>query len=231
MTADPKQQGSHQKAWAVWATALVLVAAFLLVVLLMVGIPYLNANLVRGTGLTSGDLASWQLTALLSMVGMLITGVFVITAFRVDATAKHIAFEEVRKRVVDIDQAVKNAKTRVKALKKEGRRNIGTALVQSRQTFSESIEQIRADGQAVREFLDERAPGLVRESLTDDQLGAIRQLVADRLTDEFLAERFDQALTDALEREPQRFVDPVVDRVIDLGRWRWLFRRERRPSR
>ena len=93
---DRRSSESERRRWVIRATALVSALIFLLVALLMIGIPYLNAHLIEGAAFNSQDLASWQITALISLVGMLIGGVFIITAFKVDSTAKYTAFTEAR---------------------------------------------------------------------------------------------------------------------------------------
>ena len=334
---DRKREEAERRLWLVRATALLSVMIFLLVALLMIGIPYLNANLMRNTGLASGDLASWQITALISMVGMLIGGVFIITAFRVDATAKNTASSEAReilergqgdiekrlgKGISEIKDAVRDGKSKVDKMVTKGESDIGevvetgkskigevvetgksdiedvvktgnaaigevvrrgesdigelvetgqskiqdlisngnsridgaiqeagiktteaidsessrmrqateTSITRSETEFRRLMEQIQTDNQAVREFLDEHAPGLVREAFTAEQMEAIRSRAVEKLTEELLAEAIASTVRAMLEENPERLVDPVVERVTAMGRWRWLFRREDPPS-
>ena len=308
--ADQLKRENDRRKWLIIAAALLSLLAFLLVALLMVGIPYLNANLVQGTGMTSKDLASWQVTSLIAMVGMLITGVFVITAFRVDSTAEHTASNEARKvmdrevrgvahkldvvitdgqrnldgvvkqgrsdmervvkemerevergrsemadevrhgksamgkvveegesnikKTVDqgnaaVERAVHEAESRTtEAIRSEGERfqqATRAALSESDREFRQLIEQIQSDNQAVRAFLDERAPGVVRESFTAEQLEAIAERAAAGLTEEWLAEQVRRAVQDIVEKEPERLVDPVVEQVAAMRPRRSLFGR------
>ncbi len=296
-----ERERERQK-WTMWAVAALSLAIFLLIALLMIGIPYLNARLVQGTAVTTSDLASWQVTALITMVGTLVAGVFIITAFRVDATAKQVAATEAgeavdrelkkaKKRLKDqrdrVDGAIEKAESDTKEFVGQGRQELGkvikdgstavdelikrvesstqetmekaasdvagivqdagikttaaiesetarfkqatqVALNSSEKDFADAIERIRSDSAAVREFLDEHAPGLVRESFTAEQMDAIGERVAERLTEDFLADEIAKAVRTIIEEEPQRFVDPVVERVAAMGRWRWLFRRAER---
>ena len=280
-----QENEEERQTWTVGVTVLLSVLVFLLVALLMIGIPYLNAHLVRDTGLTSGDLASWQITAVITMVGVLIGGVFIITAFRVDATAKQIAFDETRKvvkreleeqkqkleneitgEIADAKTTIDKAKSDMKKVADDGESDIAktlnkgnsaigrvvqdaeirataaidsesnrfteatrAALAQSEREFRQSIEQIQADSQAVREFLDERAPSVVRESFADERLEAIQKQVVDKLSKEFLVEQITKAVRAIVDEQPRRLVDPVVERVVALGRWRWLFRKDGAP--
>ena len=297
MSDRTKDSGNERQAWVIWATALVSLLVFLLIALLMIGIPFLNANLIRGTGFSSADLASWQITALISMVGMLIGAVFIITAFRMEATARHVAsneakdvvdkgLQEEKKRLGDcisgandaigeaesklnklvegsraevatlisgsrkdmgealengksaIDRVVQDAQTRTtEAINNETSRftkATGEALEQSERQFQQSIERIQTDGAAVREFLDERAAGLVREAFTAERLDAIQERVADKLAgglpDEVLAARIGEVVQAMVKDQPQLLVEPVAERVAGMGRWRWLFRTKGKSS-
>lgn len=274
---DQVKSENEQRRWLVWAIALVALLVFLLVALLTIGIPYFNALLIQDAKFTSTDLASWQITALITTVGMLIGGVFIITAFKVDATAKHTAYTETRsafatelseqrKRLDDLISsgtatmenlsgsatvAASEARREVGAAVKQGRSDINSvvndariqttnainagsnrfkqatdaALAESQRQFGQSIERIQADGRAVREFIDERAPGLVRESFTVERMDAMRAQLVDRLTEEILGDQVATALQKLMEEQPERFVEPLAERVMAKLRWRWLFRR------
>ena len=269
-------QSSERRGWFVWAFALLALVIVLLLVLFMIGIPYLNANLVRGSGLSSGDLASWQVTSLVTMVGMLIGGVFIITAFRVDSTAKYTASVEARELIErevtdkreaiekllkdgkdDMAEVVDQGKSRINKVVQDGagavaqgksdiasvvntgnskigdvvekgqsdiantvqngtsdfkaavergnaaidrvvqdagvrttaaidsesgrfRQATEVAVAGSERELRRLMDQVQADNRAVREFFDEQAPDVVRETFTAEQTDAIRnQVVAD----------------------------------------------------
>ena len=293
MGGDGKQEREARQRWLIRVTALLSLMVFLLIALLMIGIPYLNANLIQSTGVATEQLASSQMTSLVALVGTLITAVFVITAFRTDATAKNVASnaakevvdQEVEKELTkakanlqglsdsfkskiciaeskvaqvadkgreDIAEVVRDAKADAAAAVKNAKADFKQAIQdsethgtearnrESRQfrratdaalaEFEQEVKDNRAVGQAVREFLDERAPGMVRESFTPQQMEAIQQRVAAQLTQEYLVTRIGEALRAIISNQPQLVVDPVAERVAKMAHWRWLFRGKGGPT-
>ncbi len=95
------------------AGGIVFLALFfiLLAILLMIGVPFLHAYLLGGM-VQVGSLADWQLTANVTMVGILVTGVFVITALRMEQSAKYIAWTVVQDVLNDAHQRLEDNKAK-----------------------------------------------------------------------------------------------------------------------
>ena len=91
----PNAKSSGPPSVPINAGLVVLAALFflLLAILLMVGVPVLHVRLLGGAE-AAVSLANWQAMANITMVGMLVTGVFVITALRMEQSARYTAWKE-----------------------------------------------------------------------------------------------------------------------------------------
>ena len=205
--------------WVIGAVALLSVVIVLLVALLMIGIPYLNAKVIEGTGLSSSDLASWQLTSVITMVGMLVGGVFIITAFRVDATAKHTAsvetrevvgraLDEERRRLAATISDAESAVAKANRLAKEGELQVGKVIEKAQQDVKAAVGNAESEVRAAKEKA---------ESDVDDAIkggsSAIDRVVQDaeiRTTAAINSEseRFRQATQTALGQSRDEFGSP-----------------------
>ena len=228
-----------------------LIALFFLVfaLVVMVGVPLLNASILGGRNAELGSLADWQITANITMIGMLVTGVFVITALRMEQTAKYTAFMEAKKTTDDFwaqcrtmfanqskrfDGRFEKQAVWFTCQFKKQRDELASRFKEQSDSFTglfeTQLDDQRDQNNMVRSRLTEiiAAEGVGQfEELTHDQaVERIRQVAAKMLEDEAVKAAVLDALIQHLNKRPESgMVDLLVGEVVKRARWRWLFRK------
>ena len=232
---------------------IVLIALFVLLfaLVVMVGVPILNAYLLAGSGVNPGNLSNWQFTANITVVGMLVTGVFVITSLRMEHSAKYTAWHEVHDLIqryfVEICRPVGDALKLLfekeeeshQALRDEERGSHqalrtkqeqfyrGQRIVQE-QIHRELRTEHKQSNERVREFIDSQASQQVDALRDDEVMESIRETVSAMIQDQAARQLLFKALWEHMAENPDdAIVDHLAEKVAAKARWRWLFRTRR----
>ena len=230
----PSAGSSGSPSAPISAGVIVLAALFflLLAILLMVGVPFLNVRLLGGAA-QAASLANWQFTANITMVGMLVTGVFVITALRMEQSARYIASKETSKVLregkkelkAEFDQGLKESKNRL--------------AVGNKRQLKKSKSQYGALKRKINKAIDCESSNdlskMSEEEIREKVRNALRQMADDEVNTRVMVEALYQYIA---ENPDRRVADSLADRVVQssaqkiseettkkmLGQARWLGR-------
>ena len=221
---------------------IVLIAVFflLLAVMLMVAVPLLNISLLSDSVADLGDLATWQITANVTMVGMLVTGVFVITALRMEQSAKYTAWNEARQFLREtqeefekgfegqldswkqtigeaLDETLKNAKEAHAA-----------ALEKSQEEHRKLLKEHEGAMGSLMAFVDAKGTDLLSDLSDSEVRENIRRAVLRKIEDDAARKALIEDLCEELmAKHGAAIAERVAADVVAQVRWRWLFRQRR----
>ena len=183
---------------------LVMLVGLLFLLVVLVAVPAIHRE-----DATAGQIVMSQFTGIAAFTGVLITGVFVFMAFRIDNGTKSLARSEAQAEAKDVSKLVAEttaARVAERALGQMVRSEVHTYLNDD-DGSNVVVGTILAN---LDRTVDQLLPREVRKQLSDALDSRLPDLVAEKLPDE-VADELKKALPDELTRQLTAALPPLVD--------------------